>query len=108
MFDKEIEHDQVIDEQEETMDTDMHQGHREAGLQQLPQQPWESWVGTVEGWVALLQFCNGKKKAQEHKPEIIFLMETKLSKDKSRKLLEKCGFLDGWEVPRRDSVVVFF
>lgn len=37
--DKETEHDQVIDEQEETMDTDMHQGHREAGLQQLPQQP---------------------------------------------------------------------
>lgn len=50
----------------------------------------------------------GKKKAQEHKPEIIFLMETKLSKDKGRNLLEKCGFLDGWEVPRRDSVVVFF
>lgn len=36
VFDKETEHDQVTDEQEETMDTDMHQGHREAGLQQFP------------------------------------------------------------------------
>ena len=27
-------------------------------------------------------------------------METRLSKDKGKQLLEKCGFMEGWEVPR--------
>ena len=41
-----------------------------------------------------------QKKAKEFKPNIMFLMETKLGKDKGRGILEKCGFFDGWEVPR--------
>ena len=30
----------------------------------------------------------------------MFLMETRLDKDKGKQLLEKCGFMEGWEVPR--------
>lgn len=41
-----------------------------------------------------------QKKAQEHKPDIIFLMETKLVQKKGRDILEKCGFSNGWEFPR--------
>ena len=40
------------------------------------------------------------KKAQEYKPKIMFLMETKLNKNKGRGILERCSFLDGWEVPK--------
>ena len=40
-----------------------------------------------------------QKKAQEYKSDIIFLMETKLEKDKRAAILEKCGFSHGWEVP---------
>ncbi|KAF3945436.1 hypothetical protein CMV_028185 [Castanea mollissima] len=32
----------------------------------------------------------------------MFLMETRLNKDKGKHLLEKCGFMEGWEVPRED------
>ena len=31
-------------------------------------------------------------------PDIMFLMETKLAKDKGVAILEKCGFWHGWEV----------
>ena len=41
-----------------------------------------------------------QKKAQVHKPDIIFLMETKLVQNKGREILEKCGFLNGWEFSR--------
>ena len=41
-----------------------------------------------------------QKKAQVHKSDIIFLMETKLVQNKGREILEKCGFLNGWEFPR--------
>ena len=30
----------------------------------------------------------------------MFLMETKLAKDKRTEILGKCGFLNGWEVPQ--------
>ena len=39
-----------------------------------------------------------QKKAQEYKSDIMFLMETKLAKDKGAAILEKCGFWHGWEV----------
>ena len=42
-----------------------------------------------------------KKKAQDSRPDIMFLMETRLDKDKGKQLLEKCGFMEGWEVPRK-------
>ena len=35
------------------------------------------------------------KKAQEYKPDIMFLMETKLAKDKGAAILEKCDFWHG-------------
>ena len=38
--------------------------------------------------------------AQECRPDIMFLMETRLNKDKGKNILEKCGFMEGWEVPR--------
>nr|XP_023904202.1 uncharacterized protein LOC112015972 [Quercus suber] len=41
-----------------------------------------------------------QKNAQVSRPDIIFLMETWLRKDKGKQLLEKCGFMEGWEVPR--------
>ena len=34
------------------------------------------------------------------KPDILFLMETRLAKDKGKKVWVKCGFSDGWEVQR--------
>lgn len=41
-----------------------------------------------------------QKNAQVSRPDIIFFMETWLRKDKGKQLLEKCGFMEGWEVPR--------
>ena len=41
-----------------------------------------------------------QKKAREYKPDIMFLMETKLAKDKGAAILGKCGFWNGWEVPQ--------
>ena len=41
-----------------------------------------------------------QKKAQEFKPNIIFLMETKLVDGKGRDVWTRCGFFDGLEVPR--------
>ena len=41
-----------------------------------------------------------QKKAQELKPDILFLMETRLTKGKGKQVWDKCGFFDGWEVPK--------
>ena len=41
-----------------------------------------------------------QKNAQEYKPSILFMMETKLDRDKGAGILKKCGFWKGWEVPR--------
>ena len=41
-----------------------------------------------------------KKKALEHKPNLMFLMETRSSKEKGKQVWIKRGFSDGWEVPR--------
>ena len=41
-----------------------------------------------------------QKKAQELKPNILFLMETRLTKGKGKQVWDKCGFFDGWEVPK--------
>lgn len=41
-----------------------------------------------------------QKKAQEFKPDILFLMETRLVKNKGKQVWVKCGFSNGWEVPR--------
>ena len=41
-----------------------------------------------------------KKKAQDLKPNILFLMETRLASGKGQEVWQKCGFSDGWEVPR--------
>ena len=30
----------------------------------------------------------------------MFLMETRVIKDKGKQIWVKCGFIDGWEVPR--------
>ena len=38
-----------------------------------------------------------QKKAQEYKPNIIFLMETRLAKDKGEAILQRCGFWNSWE-----------
>ena len=41
-----------------------------------------------------------KKKALELKPDLMFLMETRLPKEKTKQVWIKCGFSDDWEVPR--------
>lgn len=41
-----------------------------------------------------------QKKAHEFKSNVMFLMETKLMKDKGKDIWVKCGFLERWEVPR--------
>nr|XP_023901780.1 uncharacterized protein LOC112013620 [Quercus suber] len=41
-----------------------------------------------------------QKKAQEYHPDIFFLMETRLAKDKGEAILQRCGFWNGWEHPR--------
>ena len=41
-----------------------------------------------------------KKKALESKPDVLFLMETRLAKDKGERIWQKCGFTGGWEFPR--------
>ena len=41
-----------------------------------------------------------KKKALESKPDVLFLMETRLAKDKGERIWQKCGFTCGWEFPR--------
>ncbi|KAK4605752.1 hypothetical protein RGQ29_000158 [Quercus rubra] len=41
-----------------------------------------------------------KKKALDLKPDILFLMETRLASGKGQEVWQKCGFSDGWEVPR--------
>ena len=40
------------------------------------------------------------EKALESKPDIMFLMETQLVRDKGKDVRIKCGFSKGWEVPR--------
>ncbi|XP_075640721.1 uncharacterized protein LOC142612522 [Castanea sativa] len=42
-----------------------------------------------------------KKKALGSKPDILFLMETWLVKDKGKRIWEDYGFADGWEMPRK-------
>lgn len=41
-----------------------------------------------------------KKKALDYKPDILFLMETKLAKNKGKEIWMECGFSKGVEVPR--------
>ena len=41
-----------------------------------------------------------KKIALESKPAIIFLIETRLVQGKGSIIWEKCGFAEGWELPR--------
>ncbi|KAK9985961.1 hypothetical protein SO802_030912 [Lithocarpus litseifolius] len=41
-----------------------------------------------------------KNKALELKPDFLFLMETRLVSGKGKEVWEKCGFSEGWEVPR--------
>ena len=41
-----------------------------------------------------------QKKVHEFKPNAMFLIETKLMKDKGKDIWVKCGFLERWEVPR--------
>ena len=41
-----------------------------------------------------------QKLAQVYKPDILFLMETKLVEGKGKDVWLRCGFSDGWEVPR--------
>lgn len=39
-------------------------------------------------------------KALEYKPNVLFLMETRLTKDKGKELWDKYSFIEGWELPR--------
>ena len=57
-----------------------------------------SWNCKGLGKPAVVLKC--KKKALEHKLDIMFLMETRLIKDKGKMMWIKCGFNEGWEVPR--------
>ena len=41
-----------------------------------------------------------QKIALKFKPDVLFLMETRLIKDKGKGIWNKCGFLEGWECPR--------
>ena len=41
-----------------------------------------------------------QKKAQEFKLDIMFLIETRLAKDKEKQVWVKCGFSNGCEVLR--------
>ena len=41
-----------------------------------------------------------KKKALELKPDFLFLMKTCLASGKGSEVWQKCGFSEGWEVPR--------
>ena len=41
-----------------------------------------------------------KKKALELKPDFLFLMGTRLVSGKGSEVWQKCGFSEGWEVPR--------
>ena len=41
-----------------------------------------------------------KKISLESKPAIIFLIETRLVQGKGSIIWEKCGFAEGWELPR--------
>ena len=49
-----------------------------------------------------LTLCNFamSEKALESKPDIMFLMETQLVRDKGKDVQIKCGFFQGWEVPK--------
>jgi len=40
-----------------------------------------------------------KKKALESRPNVLFLKETWLAKDKGERIWQKCGFTCGWEFP---------
>ena len=51
------------------------------------------WNCRVLGILSAILQC--QKKAQEYKLDIMFLMETKLAKDKGVAILEKCGFWHG-------------
>lgn len=39
-------------------------------------------------------------KALEYKPNVLCLMETRLTKDKGKELWDKYSFIEGWELPR--------
>ena len=41
-----------------------------------------------------------EKTAHELNPDLMFLMETHLPKDRGKKIWDKCGFKVGWELPR--------
>lgn len=41
-----------------------------------------------------------KKKALDLKLDILFLMETRLASGGGSEVWQKCGFFEGWEVPR--------
>ena len=41
-----------------------------------------------------------QQEARDYKPDFMILMETKLVQGKGRDIWNRCGFIDGWEVPR--------
>ena len=75
-------------------------GQREAGRKQLPQQPWGLWVWNIKVWANHLQFWKARKKALDFKPNVMFLMETRFEKERGKVVWVKCGFFEGWDVPR--------
>lgn len=42
-----------------------------------------------------------QKKALQSRPHLLYLMETRLVKDKGQVVWQKCGFSNGWELPRK-------
>jgi len=57
-----------------------------------------SWSCRGLGKPSIVLQC--KKKALDLKPDFLFLMETRLVSGKGQEVWEKCGFFEGWEVPR--------
>ena len=57
-----------------------------------------SWNCRGLGKSSTILLC--QQKAHEFKPDIMFLMETKLVEGKGKEVWTRCGFLDGLEVPR--------
>ncbi|KAF3968806.1 hypothetical protein CMV_007347 [Castanea mollissima] len=41
-----------------------------------------------------------RKKSHKSKPDLMFLMETRLPKDRGKMVWDKCGFVNCWELPR--------